>query len=150
MHGGVLWPDPVNKWVHLYGGEYVDGAPDTFSLWSYDIINNTWNATQVRDLQIQRASYGAGTTDEEQAMGYYYGGWLSNASVPGFGPRIPTSNLIIYNMMRNEWSNNTGPDSIPRTEGVLLHIPASDAGMLVHLGGLQFPDFPENDTAEGV
>ena len=150
VNGGILWPDPVNKLFYLYGGEYDDEKPDSFSLWSYDTIYNTWNNTPVRDVGIMRASYGAGTTDKEQAIGYYYGGWLSSASVPGFGRKIPTSNLLIYDMIKDQWTNSSGPDKVPRVEGAMVHIPASDAGMLVHFGGLEFPDAPDNYTARGV
>jgi hypothetical protein len=152
VHGGVLWPDPVNKWLHLYGGEYTEGSPDSFTLWSYDIIANSWKTTPVKNLQISRVSYGAGATDESRGVGYYYGGWLSNASVPAFGTtRIPTSGLVSYDYIKDVWTNNTGPDSIPRAEGVLNWIPASDGGMLVQFGGLQFPNAGAgNYTPTGV
>ncbi|ORY17168.1 hypothetical protein BCR34DRAFT_62488 [Clohesyomyces aquaticus] len=150
VEGGTLWADPVNKWLHLYGGEYHDSNPDAFSLWSYDILNNKWQSTGVSNFQIQRASYGAGATAEEDGKGYYYGGWLSNASVPAFARRMPTANLIIYDMVKDSWTNTTGPDSIPRAEGVMLYIPASAAGMLIYFGGLQFPGGPGNNTGVGM
>lgn len=40
-------------------------------------------------------------------------------------------------MIKNTWTNTTGPDSIGRAEGVMLYIPASDGGMLLYLGGVQ-------------
>ncbi|KAF2468798.1 uncharacterized protein BDR25DRAFT_264696 [Lindgomyces ingoldianus] len=150
VEGGTLWADPVNKWIHLYGGEYHDANPDALSLWSYDILNNVWKSSGVTNFQIQRVSYGAGATAEEDGKGYYYGGWLSNSSVPAFGARMPTSNLIIYDMVKDTWANNTGPDSIPRAEGVMVYIPASDAGMLVYFGGLYFPGGPGNYTGIGM
>ncbi|KAF2188975.1 hypothetical protein K469DRAFT_684242 [Zopfia rhizophila CBS 207.26] len=150
VQGGMLWADPVNKWLHLYGGEYIEGSPDSLALWSFDVLNNKWNSKSVNNLQISRVSYGAGATDEANGKGYYYGGWLSNASVPAFGTRMPTTNLIIYDMVKDVWTNNTGPDSIPRAEGVLNYIPASDGGMLVYFGGLQFPGGPGNYTPVGV
>ncbi|OCK82337.1 hypothetical protein K432DRAFT_472509 [Lepidopterella palustris CBS 459.81] len=151
VQGGVLWADPVNKLFYLYGGEYYQTSPDSFTLWSYDVVYNTWNATSSNNAQILRTSFGAGVADEANGMGYYYGGWLSNASVPAWGAApMPTSNLIIYDMIKNYWTNNTGPDSIPRAEGVMVYLPVSDGGMLVYFGGLQFPYGPGNYTAAGT
>jgi hypothetical protein len=151
VQGGVLWADPVNKLFYLYGGEYYQTSPDSFTLWTYDILYNTWNASSSNNVQIQRASFGAGVADEANAIGYYYGGYLSNASVPAWGSvPMPTANLVIYDMIKNSWTNNTGPDSIPRAEGVMIYLPVSDGGMLVYFGGLQFPYGPGNYTATGV
>lgn len=43
-------------------------------------------------------------------------------------------------MDTNSWSNDTGPDDIGRAEGVMVHIPAGDGGMLVYLGGIRATD----------
>ncbi|OCL04949.1 hypothetical protein AOQ84DRAFT_106417 [Glonium stellatum] len=151
VQGGVLWADPINKLLYLYGGEFYQVSPDSFTLWIYDIIYNKWNASSTSNAQIVRASFGAGVADEANAFGYYYGGWLSNASVPAWGGvPMPTTNLIIYDMIGNSWKNTTGPDSIPRAEGVMVYLPVSDRGMLVYFGGLQFPHGPGNYTATGV
>ena len=72
--------------------------------------------------------------------GYYYGGYLSNASVPGWaGPPLATSGMIRYGMDDRSWANFSGPDDIGRAEGVMTFIPASDSGMLVYFGGVQDP-----------
>lgn len=143
VNGGILWPDGVNKVIYLYGGEYAPGSPpDSFDLWFYDIIYNTWNVSKPSTSDpgdIQRASYGAGTIDDV-GRGYYYGGWLSSANVPGWnGPAVALSNMLTYDMIKKAWTNSSGPDSTPRAEGVMLYIPASDAGMLVYFGGVQAP-----------
>lgn len=72
---------------------------------------------------------------------YYYGGYLSNASVPDWNGRPrATSNLVRYKMDGNLWTKLAGPDDIRRAEGVMTFIPASDGGMLVYFGGVQDPD----------
>ena len=90
---------------------------------------------------------GAGVAVEDKAVGYYYGGWLTSASVPDYGSRTPLANMITYDMIGNKFSNVSGPDSIKRAEGAMVYLPAGDGGLLVYFGGIQFPD--ANLTAKG-
>jgi hypothetical protein len=84
---------------------------------------------------------GAGATVHDKGKGYYYGGYLTNASVPGHESQpIPLSSLVVYNMIENTLKNYTHPDGIPRAEGVMVYVPAGDAGFLVYFGGVQFPN----------
>ena len=155
--GGILWPDTINKLLYLYGGEFPSPAsPQPFTTWIYDIIYNTWNKTTADPTQssIQRASYGAGITLQDRAVGYYYGGWLSNHSVPNWGsaPRLALSSFLQYDLLQNTWTNSSGPDAVGRAEGVMVYIPASDRGMLVYFGGVQIPSSSANGTviAQGL
>lgn len=151
VQGGTLWADPVNKLFYLYGGEYHDASPQPFGLWAYDTIYNTWNETSSDTSGILRASFGAGAVAEDSGLGFYYGGWLSNASVPGWNSEPKAlAKLVTYDMVRNTWKNASGPDSIPRAEGVMLYLPASDRGMLVYFGGIQIPETLANDSWIGV
>jgi hypothetical protein len=128
--------------MYLYGGEYYQSSPDSFTNWAYDIVNKNWTsiAPDVTQGGIQRASYGAGVAVQDIGKGFYYGGWMSNQTVPSFGPNpVALSNLLSYDMIKNTWSNMTGPDSVGRAEGVMTYIPASDGGMLVYFGGIQTP-----------
>ena len=139
VQGGVLWADTVNKLFYLYGGEYYQSSPRPFSFWSYDAIYNSWNTVTPDASQsgIERASFGASVVQEDTAKAFWYGGWLSNASVPEWNaPPTALSFFIEYDMIANTWTNSTGPDSIGRAEGVMLYIPASDEGMLIYFGGL--------------
>ncbi|KAK4956141.1 hypothetical protein LTR66_013363 [Elasticomyces elasticus] len=151
VQGGILWADTVNKLFYLYGGEYYLTSPEPFTLWVYDVIYNKWNATSSGgSSQIVRASFGAGVAIDDKAVGYYYGGWLSNASIPGWsGGPLATSNLLRYDMIANSWTNHSGPDTTPRAEGVMLYIPASDSGMLVYFGGVQTPYGAGNGSWSG-
>ncbi|KAH0556047.1 hypothetical protein GP486_006013 [Trichoglossum hirsutum] len=140
--GGILWADNVNKVFYLFGGEYTQGPPlGGSSLWGYDVILNQWNLTSSSsNKQIDRVAYGAGVSVSERAEAYYFGGYLSNKTIPGWsGPPLATSNIVKYDMARDSWSNNTGPDSIPRAEGVMVFIPASDQGLLIYFGGVTSP-----------
>jgi hypothetical protein len=58
VHGGILWPDNVNKLIYLYGGEYGNDKPEDFRLWYYDIVYNTWNISNGSTADIYRASWG--------------------------------------------------------------------------------------------
>ncbi len=138
VSGGFLWADDVNKIFYLFGGEY-DTQPDGFSVWGYDTILNQWNATKGSST-LQRVAYGAGVSVSERGEGYYFGGWLSNRTVPGWsGTQVATSGLIKYDMTSDSYTNNTGPDSIGRAEGAMVFLPASDGGLLVHFGGVMTP-----------
>lgn len=138
VHGGILWSDAANKVLYQYGGEYGNGKPEDFKLWFYDIIYNTWNISNATTTDISRASWGAGATVQDKGRGYYYGGWLSDASVPGYAKPTLLNNMIIYDMAKGSFRNSTGPqDMVPRAEGAMVYIPAGDAGLLVYFGGVQ-------------
>ncbi|CAG7565299.1 unnamed protein product [Fusarium equiseti] len=140
VHGGALWADDVNYRLFLFGGEFYDGIPETSSLMSYDIWYDRWDDFGPPSAGISRVSYGASTTVKERGEGYYYGGYRSNHSVPGWtGPPRAAPDLIRYKMDTNSWTKLAGPDDIKRAEGVMTFIPASDRGMLVYFGGLQDP-----------
>jgi hypothetical protein len=147
--GGVLWPDEVNKVFWLFGGEF-SSAPSPFQLWGYDVILNQWNmSTASSNTDISRASYGAGVASNEAAKGFYYGGYLNKLTNPLWsGPQIATSNLIIFDMVKNSLRNYTGPDNIGRAEGTMVFVPASAAGLLIYFGGVTFPY--RNETEVGV
>ncbi|KAK7522297.1 hypothetical protein IWZ03DRAFT_114691 [Phyllosticta citriasiana] len=149
VSGGILWSDDVNKVLYLYGGEFETGSPESFTPWAYDIILDQWNKTSVDAAsQIQRAAYGAGVSVNATGISYYYGGWFNNRSVPGWsGNPLATANIISYNMVADEWSNMTGPDSTGRAEGVMTYLPASDQGLLIYFGGVSDPY--QNGTVVG-
>ncbi|KUI60774.1 hypothetical protein VP1G_07971 [Cytospora mali] len=141
VSGGILWGDNVNKRFYLFGGEYYDSPPTPFNLYSYDALNDWWdNLGPISGSGINPVSYGAGVGISELGLGFYYGGWLSNNSVSGWsGPRMATTGLIKFDMDQGSWTNNTGPDSVPRAGGTMNYIPASDGGMLIYFGGVQDP-----------
>ena len=127
--GGTLWADTVNKYFYMYGGEYnwTTSPAAQFSLWYYDALYDKWNSKYVGS-NVSSVSFGASAVVDDRALAYYYGGWLSNATVLGWtGNPVAQAGLITYNMINDEWQNNTGFDSIPRAEGVLFYIPASGA-----------------------
>lgn len=147
VSGGILWEDSVNKRLYLYGGEYYNAPPAAFNLYSYDILNDDWASfgPPTGAGTINAVSYGAGVSIPERGEAYYYGGWLSNASVPDWtGPPRGTNRLLKYEMDANTWSNLTGPDDILRAEGEMVFIPIGDAGMLVYFGGTK--DLHKNGT----
>lgn len=123
--------------LYLFGGEYSSGPPFNPTLWSYDTWNDTWAEVEVDDsVQIQRPSFGAGTSVEHMGMGYYLGGWLGEKNVVGWsGDRFATSNLISYNMISNTFRNESGPPGPARVEGVLYYVPTGDSGLLISFGG---------------
>ena len=81
---------------------------------------------------------GAGATVQDKAVGYYYGGYLTGASVPGYKSQTPLSSMLVYNMLDHTFTNQSGPDNVPRAEGSMVYIPAGDAGLLVYFGGVEY------------
>lgn len=138
VSGGILWEDSVNKRLYLYGGEYYGTSPFSFNLYSYDILYDEWVSfgPPLNQDEVKAASYGAGVSISLRGEAYYYGGWLSNASIQHWsGPPRASSGLIKYEMDSNTWSNLTGPDDVGRAEGAMVFLPVGDAGMLVYFGG---------------
>lgn len=138
-----MWADELNKCFYQFGGEYLEGdSPKDFSISTYDVILNQWNSTNYKssDASLKRPSYGAGTQVESRGLGFYYGGWVSNRTTPGWkGPAIALSSIIQYDFTTGILRNSTHPDGIGRAEGQLLYLPVSDNGMLVYLGGIEDP-----------
>jgi hypothetical protein len=142
VSGGTLWADNLNKRFYLFGGEYYQQPPaQQYTLWSYDTIYNYWESFGSPEQDgIGAVSYGAGVSVSETGEGYYYGGWKSNNTVPGWtGPPLAQSSLVKYSMDSNSWSTDTGPDSVGRAEGAMVFLPVGDGGMLVYFGGVQDP-----------
>jgi len=138
VNGGKLWEDDVNKRIYLFGGELFNSAVPQFTLYSYDVLYDEWishGQPQGNDI-INAVSYGAGVSLSDRGEAYYYGGWMSNNSVPGWsGPPRATNRLLKYTMDKNTWSNLTGPDDDARAEGEMVFLPMGDAGFLVYFGG---------------
>ncbi|KAK4106493.1 hypothetical protein N658DRAFT_414402 [Parathielavia hyrcaniae] len=142
VNGGTLWADNVNKRFYLFGGEFYHQPPtQQYTLWSFDTIYNTWDSfgSPAQD-DIAAVSYGAGVSVSETGEAYYYGGWRSNNTVPGWtGVPLAQAGLVKYSMDSNSWSMDSGPDSVGRAEGAMAFIPVGDGGMLVYFGGVQDP-----------
>ncbi|KAK1992185.1 hypothetical protein LX36DRAFT_715518 [Colletotrichum falcatum] len=144
--GGALWSDSVNKRLDLFGGEHNLGEPPLpFNLYGNDILNNQWDSLGPSRTggSTSKVSYGAGVSVDSRGEAYYFGGWLSNNSVPRLGHR-PAGG---HDRAGEVYHGHEYPDSIRRAEGSLQYIPAGDGGMLIYLGGIQ--DLWANGTATG-
>jgi hypothetical protein len=135
--GGTLWADNVNKRFYLFGGEYYQTPASDYKLLSYDAIYNQWDSFGAPSISIRGVAWGAGVSISERGEGYYFGGWTSNATTPGYtGDPVATNSLLKYDMNTNVWTKNLGPDTMLRAEGVMVYIPASDRGLLIYFGGI--------------
>jgi hypothetical protein len=148
----AVWRVQVNMCFYQFGGEYLPGqSPAEFSLWTYDVILNQWNSTSYTSNapNLQRVSFGAGTSIQGLGLGFYYGGWLNERTTPGWNSHpIATSNLIQFDFNKGILRNNSGPDSIGRAEGQMVHLPISDSGALIYFGGVE--DHYQNGTFVAV
>ncbi|KAG8422309.1 hypothetical protein J3459_010463 [Metarhizium acridum] len=141
VSGGALWGDDVNKRFYLYGGDWNTGyAREPYRLLSYDILYDTWDDFGAPSINPppEIASYGAGVGVSETGNGYYYGGWVSNASMSGWSEsRTMSSNFYSYAYETGTFTQAAGPDNNTRAEGAMVWIPAGDTqGLLVYMGGV--------------
>ncbi|KAF2847935.1 hypothetical protein T440DRAFT_455188 [Plenodomus tracheiphilus IPT5] len=139
VSGGYTWSDNTNKCFYQFGGEYADGPPTEFTMWTYDVLLDQWNSTATNGEKLpQRVSFGAGTQAEDRGFGFYFGGWLNNNTTPDWqGPPLATSGLMRFDFSTGELKNISGPDDSGRAEGHLTYLPLSDAGLLVYFGGIE-------------
>jgi hypothetical protein len=144
VHGGVLWGDSVNKRFFVFGGEDTAGfASNDFHLLSYDILYDKWDDFGRMEMASPPniSAYGAGVGVSETGQGFYYGGWISNASMRGWPQgRTMSSGFYKYEYDSNTTTIANAPDELPRAEGALLWIPAGDTGLLVYFGGVVSSD----------
>ncbi|WAO94320.1 Hypothetical protein NCS54_01189900 [Fusarium falciforme] len=123
--------------IHQLEG-YTDFGLEAFQ--HYDILNDQWDDFGAPNLDPppEIASYGAGVGVSETGMGYYYGGWISNASMSGWTqPRQMSRYFYSYAYDSGDFSQEAGPDDNPRAEGTMVWIPAGDPqGLLVYMGGI--------------
>jgi len=139
VSGGYIWADNTNKCFYQFGGEFSDGPPAEFGMWTYDVLLDQWNSTLASgEKSPQRVSFGAGTQVEDRGLGFYFGGWLSNrTSTDWEGPSMITNGLMRFDFSTGELKNISGPDDIGRAEGHLTYLPVSDGGVLVYFGGIE-------------
>lgn len=119
---------------------------------SFDTIHNNWSVIDNDPSldSITSPSFGASAVDQNSGVAYYYGGFIrEGASNPRQGgARTPARALVRYDMVQNQWKNVRVFDNTARSSGALFYIPASDEGMLVYLGGVQFDD--RNNSYSGL
>lgn len=136
VSGGIWWADEVNKRIFHYGGDYFENTPNPPEVIAYDVINDIWNSFGTPNIPIGSVAWAGEVSISELGRGYALGGWRSNTSMPGWsGGALATSYLLEYDVVSGIWKNSTGPDNIPKAEGVMVYVPASDNGLLIYFGG---------------
>ncbi|KAF2759676.1 hypothetical protein EJ05DRAFT_484605 [Pseudovirgaria hyperparasitica] len=152
VSGGILWSDAGNQTFYQFGGEFADSDQvEESSVWMYNITSDRWTSPDSPLPGVpERLAWGAGTTIQDRSEGYLFGGWQNNLTTPDWGSRAPeaSSRMLKYLIDENRWTNSSGPDDIGRAEGTMLYLPASDAGLLVHFGGVL--DSFQNGTITGA
>jgi hypothetical protein len=139
---GCLWADKVNKALYLYGGEFQT-TPTDLALWTYDILLDQWNATTPGD-DVVGTSYGLRAVDTERGVGYQLGGYIKTSTdVDWTGNDLMLSSLLSFDMTTGIFRNISVENGLRRAEGVMVYLPASDAGLLVAFGGIQQTDSGE-------
>jgi hypothetical protein len=88
----------------------------------------------------QRPAFGAGTQVESRGLGFYYGGWLSNRTTPGWqGPPMALNSIVQFDFTTGVMKNFTRPDKIGRAEGQIVFLPISDSSVLIYFSRIEDP-----------
>ncbi|EWC47432.1 hypothetical protein DRE_00400 [Drechslerella stenobrocha 248] len=147
---GALWADRVNRKLYLYGGRTTNEqqpAPPS-DIWMYDTLDDTWQVvtgtrSDTGDGNPPRLYGGASAVADNLGLAFYLGGYMGNTTMEGWeGPDIMVPGMLIYDMVKNTWRNETLPGvlGLPRAEGTLTYLPIGDGGALVYFGGVRSPD----------
>jgi len=65
--------------------------------------------------------YNAGIGISETGQGYYYGGWISNASMHGWtGNRTISKSFYRFEYNSNRTIVVNSPDALPKAEGAII------------------------------
>jgi hypothetical protein len=147
--GGILWPDTVNKIFYSFGGYFPQTTPQPFSSWSYNTDLDRWEIVETKGDKPSYVAHGMGTVSTDKGIAYYLGGYHSNETEAGWGLDVLyTSNLMSFDMISRQYTNNTGPDHLGKGEGVMLFIPVAHSGLLIYFGGVT--QDPKNGNISGV
>jgi hypothetical protein len=147
--GGILWPDTVNKVFYSFGGYFPQTTPQLFSPWLYNTQLDRWEVVETKGDKPSYVAHGMGTVATDKGIAYYLGGYHSNKTEAGWGSDLLyTSNLMKFDMISRQYTNDTGPDDRGKGEGVMLFIPVSHSGILIYFGGVV--QDPKNRNISGV
>ena len=145
---------PSDENLYIFGGStsQLNGSfstnypdPSTYSLWSYNTTDNSWDQYDVSAAVPERPSRGAYAEAADQGLGFYLGGELnagSSTTTHGLGNQtlglqgMTMLNLTDYTKSRN-LSTSFYPDA-GVVSSTLTYVPGlGDNGILVGMGGTQ-------------
>lgn len=138
---GALWPganDDDN--IYLWGGttSYMNTSfpgfknpyPANYSLWSYNIVNQTWGQYDVSDGSPNRPSSGSFTYSKDQALGFYFNGQLDSGSSQetqdlGDAAKVFLEGMIVVDTNKRTARNISTAavvGDMPRTRGRMIYL----------------------------
>jgi hypothetical protein len=119
--------------------------PDTYSLWSYNTNDKTWDQYDITSGSSHRPSRGSWAEASDQGLGFFLNGQLdrgSSTSTTSMGNgTIALEGMIVVNVTdTNKSARNISTSSLyPDTgavAGSLIYLPSiSEKGILVAMGG---------------
>jgi len=131
-------------------------SSQTYSLWSFNIIDTTWNQYDISANVPWRPSSGAYAEAPDLALAFYFNGELdsgSSVTTGTFGDNVKVflEGLVVINTSThtaiNVSTNAVSGDS-PRTRGGLVYLPnIGPKGILVAIGGV-YKAADQYDSAE--
>jgi hypothetical protein len=135
--GGALWADEINSRFYAFGGYHVTGDPPSFLTWSYDTSRDMWEKVTTTGDATTYVAHGMSAIAPDAGKGFYLGGYHDNTTNRGWtATRRYTPNLVEFDLVGRRYTNHSGPDSDGRGEGLMVFIPASNSGLLIHFGGV--------------
>ncbi|KAK6520996.1 hypothetical protein TWF506_001232 [Arthrobotrys conoides] len=143
----TLWLDQIRSRILLYGGAFLNtsGDVDTLpqSIWSYDLIQDSWSAVNAKGDPVSRAIFGASAFVND--IGYYRGGQQDAHTTPGY-PEPAEFRLLAgmrtFNMRSGEFNGDNStiqvygdPISLGYRQGTLVPIKLAGRDYLISYAG---------------
>jgi hypothetical protein len=145
---------PSDENLYIFGGStsQLNGTfstnypdPSTYSLWSYNTSDNSWNQYDVSAAVPERPSRGAYAEAADQGLGFYLGGELdtgSSTTARDLGNQtLGLQGMTMLNLTDHTKSRNMSTSFYPDAgvvSSTLTYVPGlGDHGILVGMGGTQ-------------
>ncbi|KMP07146.1 hypothetical protein CIHG_00007 [Coccidioides immitis H538.4] len=135
-------PNPLPYSDQILSYERYFWGPEGVTTWSQGFVDSRTNNDVTRYI-----THGASVSVPSENRGYYFSGlrgedW-GEISIPSPKPDRAANTLISVDMTEwrgEQWTNNTKFNVTPRGKAELSWIPVSDAGVLIAVGGVPYPE----------
>lgn len=157
MSRGALYPDPTdsNKFW-LFGGTtaldnitftgWQSPQPGQYSLWSYEVSQDTWTAYDMSPYGINKPASGPTISIPSQGLAFWFNGMQDNGSSQETTVIQDTSrflNGMVVLDLKKQAAVNISTAAVSdqaRVRGMMVHVPLQGSdGILVLIGGGQKP-----------
>ncbi len=157
--------------IYLWGGTtsylntsfpgWVSPFVPTYSLWSYNVVADTWDQYDVTLNVPNRPSSASSAEVPELGLAFYFNGEMDYGSAQSSGINGTDDKVFLEGMIvidtKNQTATNVSTSAVsgdhPRTRGEMQYVPGvGKKGILVQIGGNQKPvgDTQDRDVGDLV